>query len=89
MLNFPRPETVTQLKRFLGMCSYYRRFLKNFSMLTAPMTAMMKGKRKAQKLSRTDEIDQCFIKIKEVLVSTPILGNPDYSKEFSIDCDAS
>lgn len=58
-------------------------------MLTAPMTAMMKGKRKAQKLSRTDEIDQCFIKIKEVLVSTPILGNPDYSKEFSIDCDAS
>lgn len=89
MLNFPRPETVTQLKRFIGMCGYYRRFLKDFSTLTAPITALMKGKRKTQKLVWNNEAEQCFLKIKEVLVTAPILANPDYAKTFSIHCDAS
>ncbi|KAK9681264.1 RNase H-like domain found in reverse transcriptase [Popillia japonica] len=89
MLNFPKLETVTQLKRFLGMCGYYRRFLKNFSSLTAPMTALMKGKRKTQKLEWNEEAKQCFTQIKEVLVSAPLLASPDYKKPFSIHCDAS
>lgn len=89
MLNYPRPETVTELKRFIGLVGWYRRFLPFFSNLTAPMTSLMKGKRKSQKLIWSSEAEESFRKIKEALVSAPILAAPDFTKMFTIQCDAS
>lgn len=89
MLNYPRPQTVTELKRFVGLVGWYRRFIPFYSNLTAPMTGLIKGKRKSQKIEWTDSAEDSFRRIKEALVSAPILVSPDFRKQFTIQCDAS
>ena len=89
MLNYPLPQTVTQVKRFIGVCGWYRRFLANFATMTAPITAMIKGKRKHQTISWTKEAKESFDKIKEALVAAPVLATPNFDKTFCIQSDAS
>lgn len=89
MLNLPRPENVTELKRFIGTVGWYRRFLKDFSTMTAPLTQLLKKKKKLQKLVWTEEAEKSFQNIKEALISAPILASPNYAKMFYIQCDAS
>lgn len=89
MVNYPRPRSTTEIKRFVGLCSWYRRFIKDFSTLLAPINDLLKGKKKNQSITWNDAAEQAFIKVKELLVSAPILSQPDFSKEFTIQCDAS
>lgn len=89
MLNFPRPTTTTEVKRFIGMCSWYRRFIHNFSTLVAPINDLLKGRRKKQSIQWTPEAESAFVKIKQALISAPILRSPDFTKPFTIQCDAS
>jgi len=86
VLDFPPPKSVRQLRRFLGMAGWYRRFIENFANTTAPLTnLLMKGKR----FSWSEEANNAFVKLKHQLTSAPVLASPDYSKEFFIQCDAS
>ena len=87
--NFPRPETVTQIKRFVGLVGWYRRFIPDFSTLTAPITALMHQKRKSNPISWTTEAEAAFMEIKSRLASSPVLATPDFTKEFIIQTDAS
>lgn len=87
IIEYERPTTVTKLRRFLGMANYYRRFIPDFSGLTAGLTDLLKTKTKV--ISWTEEAEKSFCEIKERLVSAPILGSPDFSKEFTIQTDAS
>lgn len=89
MLEYPVPKTATEVKRFIGMCSWYRRFVKDYSTITAPVNALLKGRRKSQKVTWSEEADNAFRQIKQALVSAPILSAPDFSKPFFIQCDAS
>lgn len=89
MVNYPRPSTSTEIKRFIGMCSWYRRFIKDFSTLMAPINCLLKGKKKKQSIQWTQEADSAFVKIKNALVSAPILTSPDFARQFTIQCDAS
>lgn len=89
MLNYPRPTTATEVKRFIGMCSWYRRFIKDFSSLTSPLNDLLKGKKKKQNIEWTPAAEESFTLIKRALVSAPILSQPDFSKPFIIQCDAS
>lgn len=89
MLNYPRPKTVTEIKRFIGMCSWYRRFISHFSSLVSPLNDLLKGRKKNQSISWTSQAEEAFINIKQALVSAPILRSPDFSKTFTIQCDAS
>lgn len=89
IVNYPRPTNVTEVKRFLGLCSWYRRFISNFSTLVAPLSDLTKGKKKKQPISWSSEAEASFLKIKEALVSAPILSQPDFSKPFTIQSDAS
>lgn len=89
IVNYPQPKTVTEIKRFLGMASWYRRFVNDFSTIVAPISDLTKGKKKSQCVQWTDEAVESFSKIKSLLVSAPILASPDFSKIFSIQCDAS
>uniref|UniRef100_A0A1Y1K180 RNA-directed DNA polymerase n=2 Tax=Photinus pyralis TaxID=7054 RepID=A0A1Y1K180_PHOPY len=86
---YPKPKTVTDIKRFIGMCSWYRRFVYNFSTVIAPLSNLIKGKTKKQVVSWTREAEESFARIKSLLTSTPILSSPDFSKPFSLQCDAS
>lgn len=89
MVNFPRPRTTTEIKRFIGMCSWYRRFIRDFSTLVSPINDLLKGKKKGQPIIWSDQAEAAFIKIKELLVSAPILTQPDFTKKFTVQCDAS
>lgn len=87
ILNFARPKTFTELKRFIGLASWYRRFVKDFSMVASPLHDLTKGKKK--KLVWTEEAEAAWISLKTLLTSTPVMTCPDYTKPFVIQCDAS
>lgn len=89
MVNFPRPRTTTEIKRFVGMCSWYRRFIKDFASLMSPINDLLKGRKKNQTISWNDAAEISFVKVKQLLVSAPILSQPDFTKKFVIQCDAS
>lgn len=69
------------------MVNYYRRFIEGFSGVTAPLSDLLKTKSKVIQWSEAAE--EAFCQIKELLISSPILGSPDFTKEFVIQTDAS
>lgn len=89
MVNYPRPRNTTEIKRFVGMCSWYRRFIADFSSLISPLNDLLKGKRKKSSIVWSPEAEAAFIKIKQALVEAPILRTPDFNLPFTIQCDAS
>lgn len=88
ILKFPRPKNVTELKRFIGLASWYRRFVKNFSLIAAPLHNLTKGNTK-RTFVWPQEAEEAFISLKTLLTTTPVMSCPDYSKPFMIQCDAS
>lgn len=89
ILDIQPPSTSREVKRFLGTASWYRRFVPNFSTLVAPLTKLTSTSKKAPPFKWSSEADKAFNKIKEALISTPILSCPDYSQPFAVHCDAS
>lgn len=87
VVNFPIPKTPKQIKQFLGLTGYYRKFIKDYSHLTKPMTKYLK---KDAKLNIVDpSYLQCFETLKKILTNDPILVYPDFSKIFTLTTDAS
>lgn len=81
------PRTEKEIKRFLGMTGYYRRFIKNYAHITKPMTKYLK-KDSILDIKDINYID-AFNILKEKLVHAPILVYPDFSLPFEITTDAS
>ncbi|GBG91744.1 hypothetical protein CBR_g53558 [Chara braunii] len=80
----PVPTTITQVHAFLGLASYYRRFIKGFAVIAGPLTNLL---RKDQSLIWTPECDQAFSKLKTALISAPVLIRPDPEKPFVLITD--
>lgn len=86
VLDYPSPSTVKQLRRFLGMAGWYRRFIHNFALITTPLTDLIK---KGKKFHWNDQAQKAFEELKRKLCSAPVLSSPNYDKPFIIQCDAS
>ncbi|KAL5578482.1 hypothetical protein UlMin_020181 [Ulmus minor] len=84
--KWPAPTNVTEIRSFLGLAGYYRRFVEGFSSLSAPLTALTK---KNKKFEWTEKCEQNFQELKRRLTSAPILIVPSEDEEFTIYCDAS
>jgi len=84
--NYPPPTSVKQLRRFLGMSGWYRRFIENYASLTVPLTDLLK---KGKGFKWTPDAQISFEALKDKLCSAPILSSPDYNKPFIIQTDAS
>ena len=85
--DFAIPSSLTDVRAFIGMASYYRRFIKNFADIAAPLHNMAKcGK---QEFSWTPSADRAFKELKSYLCSAPILSLPDFSLPFTVYTDAS
>ncbi|KAK9729461.1 RNase H-like domain found in reverse transcriptase [Popillia japonica] len=89
IVDYPTPKTTTQIKRLIGLVGYYRRFLKNFSALSSPITDLLRGRKKGQPITWTPEADKAFQEIKTALTTAPVLASPDFPQPFLINCDAS
>nr|ABF97995.1 retrotransposon protein, putative, Ty3-gypsy subclass [Oryza sativa Japonica Group] len=84
--DWKQPKTVTQIRSFLGLAGYYRRFIVNFSKIARPMTQLLK---KEEKFVWSPQCEKAFQTLKEKLVSSPVLILPDTRKDFMVYCDAS
>ena len=86
ILDYPAPKTVTEVRRFMDMASWYRRFIPNFSTVAAPINRLI---RKGCKFEWSEEAESAFGKIKDFLISALVLRCPDFSLSFTIQADAS
>lgn len=85
--NFPIPKTRKELKGYLGLIGYYRRFIENFAKITKPLTSRLKKDTKID--YNNEEYIKCFNLCKTLLINEPILKYPDFSEPFIVTTDAS
>jgi hypothetical protein len=86
ILEWKQPTTVHQVWSFLGLASYYRWFILDFSKLVKPITSLLKNDTKFNWSSRCNE---AFEQLKVLLTTAPILAQPDIEKPFDVYCDTS
>ena len=84
--NWPIPSCVKEVRSFLGLCSYYRRFIAEYSHIAKPLTRLTE---KNYKFNWTHECSEAFEKLKQQLTTAPVLAHPDFKKPFILDTDAS
>ena len=80
------PTKVPELRSFLGLVNYYRRFIKGYSAIASPLTDLLKKNRTWQ---WTQECQSAFEKLKQAVSQEPVVSLPDYSKSFEVHTDAS
>ncbi|KAG1926706.1 retrotransposable element [Pimephales promelas] len=86
VVEWPSPDSRKALQRFLGFANFYRHFIRNFSQLAAPLTALTSP---GTPFRWSDTAEAVFAKLKSRFVSAPILVAPDYSRQFMVEVDAS
>ena len=86
VMNWKPPRSVTNVRSFLGLVGYYRRFVKGFSIIASPLTKLH---RKGIKFECTDKCQDSLEHLKEMLVEAPVLTQLTPSKEYTLYSDAS
>ena len=84
--NWPRPTNVTEVQSFLGLAGYYRKFVEDFAAIASPLNKLT---RKWTKFEWSTACEDSFQKLKERLVTAPVLALPSGSGKFTIYSDAS
>jgi ribonuclease HI len=84
--NWRQPTNVREIRSFLGLAGYYRRFIEGFSKIARFMTGLLK---KEKKLNWTESCEQSFQELKRRLTTAPVLTLPDIQRDFVVYCDAS
>jgi hypothetical protein len=83
IVNFLRPNIVVELQSFLGLASYYRRFIKDLSSIAHPLSEQTKGKPKPKDLIVWGGLEiMAFERLRTSLVTESVLAYPDFTKEF-------
>ena len=88
----PPPDTYTKVKSFVGLVGHYRRFIKGFAKIAAPVYDLTSGENKDKKLEHIDlspEAREAFERLKAACLQAPILAFPDFNKSFLLETDAS
>ncbi|KAL0168185.1 hypothetical protein M9458_036407, partial [Cirrhinus mrigala] len=87
ILKWPMPTSVKELQRFLGFTNFYRRFIMDYSTITAPLTSLLRGKPKH--LLWNPAAHEAFEQLKTTFSTAPVLQHPDPERPFTVEVDAS
>ncbi|KAL4284928.1 hypothetical protein GQ457_16G014540 [Hibiscus cannabinus] len=83
--QWPQPQTVKEVRSFLGLAGYYRRFIRNYATIASPLTDLLRK----DAFNMTSAAAQAFSSLKQLLSSTPVLRLPDFTQPFTVETDAS
>ncbi|CAM8880125.1 unnamed protein product [Rhodiola kirilowii] len=83
--DWPAPRNQQQLRSFLGLANYYRRFIRNYSVIACPLTDLLRK----DSFSWNSEAAKAFHNLKDALSSSPVLALPNFDKQFTVETDAS
>ena len=86
MLKWPVSRNIKEVQKFLGLANYYRRFIKDFAKLAAPLHVLV---RKEQKWKWEKKQERAFEKLKAVFTTEPVLAILDIDREMRVEVDAS
>jgi hypothetical protein len=86
VLNWKALTTVSEVRSFLSLAGYYRRFILDFSKIAKPMTQLLQ---KDKKFVWTLQCEKAFHTLRTLLISAPVLTQPDIEKPFDVYCDTS
>jgi hypothetical protein len=86
VMDWKSPTSVHEVRSFLGLAGYYRRFIPDFSKIAKPMTSLLQ---KDHKFVWTEECEAAFCTLRKLLTTAPVLAQPDIEKSFDVFCDAS
>ena len=93
--TWPRPKTVHDVRQFVGLATYYRRFIRDFAKICVPLHELLKEsdttlrKKRFRPIVWSEACESAFRKVKELLASAPVLKQPDRNKPYVIETDAS
>uniref|UniRef100_A0AAR2JHU7 ribonuclease H n=1 Tax=Pygocentrus nattereri TaxID=42514 RepID=A0AAR2JHU7_PYGNA len=87
VLDWPQPTSIKELQKFLGFANFYRRFIRNFSGIAAPLTSLLKGNPK--RIYWNTQAEKAFQDLKKAFTQAPILAHPDPKLPFVVEVDAS
>jgi len=84
MLHWPTPTNFTELRAFLGLTSYYRKFIKRYGIIAKPLTNLLRQKTFQWSIPAQEAFDQ----LKQAMTTTPILALPNFNATFTMETDA-
>src|SRR5204863_9724611 len=91
--EWPQPKNVQEVRQFFGLANYYRRFIKNFGLIAAPLSELFKehggDKRKKRPIVWNMAHQLAFARLKQAATNAPVLHQPDPMKPYTIETDAS
>ena len=83
--EWPEPKNLSEVRSFLGLCSYYRRFIQDYAQIAKPLHKLTE---KGQRFVFGADCQAAFSKLKAHLSDAPVLAHPDFSEQFILDTDA-
>lgn len=86
IVNWPTPQNLKEVRAFVGICGYYRRYVENFAAVAKSLYQLTE---KNHKFEWTQDCQDAFEQLKLALTSPPILGMPNDTDQFVLDTDAS